>query len=187
MADLKAKVMLKTKGEEANISMKQLVVKLKWTASVDLDLMAFYKNKDGGEGAVFSNLIPGGSLGDLNVPPYIKLSGDAGVGATGGDNEEELRITKLDDIAELYIVALNYTDSSKGIKSTFDKYDGGIVMIDDKGESISVPLNSSEQGNIAIVAKIDNTNPIGAKLVNENRVVSLDTFKNEIPAGNKLF
>lgn len=187
MAELKAKVVLKEKGQEASISMKQLLVKLKWSSNVDLDLMAFYKKKDGTNGAVFSNLIPGGSLGSLNDSPYIQLSGDAGVGAHGGDNEEELRITKLDDIAELYIVTLNYTDASRRIESSFDKHDGGIVMIDDKGESVSVPLDSSEKGNIAIIAKIDNTSPIGAKLINENRIVSLDTFKNEIPGGNRLF
>ncbi len=108
MVDIKPKVVLENKGDEAYVSVKQLLVTLKWTADVDLDLMAFYETKDGKKGGVFSNLYPGGSLGSLNTFPYIELSGDEGVDAKGGDNEEVLRITKLDDMVEVYIT-INYT------------------------------------------------------------------------------
>ena len=47
MAEIKAKVVLKTKGHEAYIPLKQMMVSLKWSSAVDLDLMAFYKAKDG--------------------------------------------------------------------------------------------------------------------------------------------
>lgn len=186
MADLKAKVTLKKKGEEAYVSVKQLMVTLKWTASVDLDLMAFYKTKDGKDGGVFSDNYPGGSLGSLNEFPFIQLSGDEGVGATGGDNEEVLRVTKLDDIAELYICTLNYTDASQKKDTSFSAYDGGITVIDDKGESIAVPLDSSEKGQVAIIAKIDNTGAMGAKLINENKIVDLGTFVSSVPGAKLL-
>jgi uncharacterized protein involved in tellurium resistance len=101
MVEIKAKVTLKKKGEEAYLSVKQLMVSLKWSANVDLDLMAFYKSKDNQVGGVFSDNYAGGSMGNLNSFPYIQLSGDAGVGATGGENEEILRITKLDDMAQI--------------------------------------------------------------------------------------
>ena len=186
MAELKAKITLKTKGDEAYISVKQLMVTLKWSANVDLDLMAFYKTKDGKTGAVFSDNYPGGTMGNLNAFPFIQLSGDAGVGAKGGDNEEVLRITKLDDIAELYIMTLNYTDASQKKDAAFNSYDGGVVLMDDKGESIAVPLNSTEKGHIAIIAKIDNTSPMGAKLINENHIMSLDKFVEIIPGADQL-
>lgn len=186
MAELKSKVTLKKKGEEAYISLKQLMVTLKWTADVDLDLMAFYKAKDGREGGVFTDQIPGGSLGSLNDFPFIQHSGDEGVGATGGDNQEQLRITKLDDIAELYVCALNYTDASQKKNVSFNAYDGGVVVMDDKGESVAVPLDSAEAGHVAIIAKIDNTSPMGAKLVNENKIVDLSTFASTIPGANLL-
>ncbi len=186
MADLKAKVTLQKKGDEAYISVKQLMVTLKWTKDVDLDLMAFYKAKDSRTGGVFSDNYPGGSMGSLNEFPFIQLSGDAGVGAKGGDNEEILRITKLDDLAELYICTLNYTDASEKKDASFGNYDGGIVVIDDKGESVAVPLDSTESGHVAVIAKIDNTGPMGAKLINENRIVTLETFFSDIPGANKL-
>ncbi len=186
MVDLKAKVVLKTKGEEAHISVKQLMVTLKWTKDVDLDLMAFYKAKDGSTGAVFSDNYPGGTMGSLNSFPYIQLSGDAGVGAVGGDNEEALRITKLDDLAELYICTLNYTDASQKKESSFSEYDGGVVVTDDKGESVAVHLDSTDKGYIAIIAKIDNSSPIGAKMINENRIIDLATFAETIPGAKLL-
>lgn len=186
MVELKAKVTLKKKGEEAYVSLKQLMVNLKWSASVDLDLMAFYKAKDGTEGGVFSDNYSGGTLGSLNEFPFIQLSGDEGVGATGGDNEEVLRVTKLDDMAEVYICTLNYTDAINKKDSSFSDYDCGISVMDDKGESIAVPLDSSEKGQVAVIAQIDNTNAMGAKLINENRIIDLATFFESIPGANKL-
>ncbi|HXG66435.1 MAG TPA: stress response protein [Blastocatellia bacterium] len=185
MAQLKAKLTL-NKGESAYISVKQLMVTLRWTAAVDLDLMAFYKTKDGRTGGVFSDQYPGGSMGSLNAFPFIQLSGDAGVGGSGGDNEEVLRITKLDDMAEVYICTLNYTAAINKQDVSFGSYDGGVVLMDDRGESVAVPLNSRDPGTVAIIAKIDNSSFMGAKLVNENRVVDLGTFVASVPGANVL-
>jgi uncharacterized protein involved in tellurium resistance len=181
MAELKAKVTLKQKGEEAHISLEQLMVTLRWTMDVDLDLMAFYKTKDGRTGGVVSDNYPGGSMGSLNSFPFIQLSGDAGVGGTGGDNEEILRIAKLNEMQEVYICTINYTDAINSRASTFNNYDGGVIVLDDKGESVAVPLDSSDQGFVAIIARIDNSSPMGAKLINENRVIDLGTFASTIP------
>ncbi|KJU85584.1 tellurium resistance protein TerA [Candidatus Magnetobacterium bavaricum] len=186
MAEIKSKIVLKKKGEEAYISLKQLRVTLRWSASVDLDLMAFYKTRDGRVGGVFSDNYAGGSMGELNSFPYIALSGDAGVGSKGGDNEEELRITKLDDMAEVYICTINFTDASKDKDSTFSKYDGHVQIVDDKGESIAVPLDSTQSGTVAVIARIDNSGFMGAKLVNENHVIDMSTFRSNIPGASLL-
>jgi uncharacterized protein involved in tellurium resistance len=184
MAELKAKVTLKTKGEEAFVSIKQLMVALKWSAAVDLDLMAFYRAKDGRVGGVFSDNYAGGSMGSLNSFPFIQLSGDAGPQA--GEKEENLRITKLDDLAELYICTINFTDASQSRNTTFNHYDGHVVVQDDTGESVAVPLDSAQPGTVAVIAKIDNTGFMGAKLVNENRIMDLPTFQATIPGANLL-
>ncbi len=186
MATLKPKVTLKTKGAEAYVSIKQLVVSLKWTAAVDLDLMAFYKAKDGKVGAVFSDNYAGGTMGSLNSFPFIQLSEDAGVGATGGENEEVIRITKLDDMAEVYICTINFTDASQGKESRFSKYDAQVTVVDDKDENIVVPLDSSLAGAVAVIAKIDNSGFMGAKLVNENRIMDMTEFQSTIPGANLL-
>ncbi len=174
--ELKTKVVLKQKGEEAYIPIKQLLIKLRWHSAVDLDLMAFYRAKDGRVGGVYSTNYAGGFMGDMNAFPYIHLSDDAGVGSRGGDNEEQLRITKLDDLETVYICALNFSDASAGKNTAFNAYDGYIEIHDDKGESVGVPLNSPEKGVAAIIAKIDNTSFMGPRLINENRVVGMQEF-----------
>ena len=186
MTQLKPKIVLKAKGDEAYISIKQLMVTLTWTASVDLDLMAFYRTKDGQVGGVFSDNYAGGSMGNLNAFPFIQLSEDAGVGARGGANEEVLRITKLDHIQELYICTLNFTDASQNRRASFNQYDGHVVVTDDKGESVGVPLDANQLGTVAVIAKVDNTGFMGTKLINENRILDMSTFQATIPGANLL-
>lgn len=186
MAELRRKITLEKKGEEAYVSVKQLMVSLKWTADVDLDLMAFYRTKDGQVGGVFSDNYPGGTLGSLNTFPFIELSGDEGVGATGGDNEEVLRITKLDHLAELFIVTLNYTDAVEKRQSTFSDYDGSVNVMNDKGETVEVLLNSTDRGQVAVICKIDNSSPMGAKLINMNNIMDLGDFLGTVPGANLL-
>lgn len=179
-------ITLKAKGEEAYIPVKQLKVTLAWSASVDLDLMAFYRTKDGQVGAVFSENYAGGSRGNLNAFPFIQLSADAGVGAHGGPNDETLRVTKLDHIQEMYICAINFTDAVQGRHMAFNRYDGHVTVTDDRGEAVDVPLDSSQSGAVAIIAKIDNTDFMGAKLINENQVIDVPTFQSTIPGANLL-
>ncbi|QTA80999.1 Uncharacterized protein dnl_33180 [Desulfonema limicola] len=186
MSEIKSKVVLKQKGEEAFVPVKQLMVQLKWTQNVDLDIMAFYKAKDGRTGGVFSDQFPGGDKGDLNAFPFIQLDQDAGVGATGGENEETLRITKLDDMTEVYICTLNYTDASAGKEVSFADYDGRVMVMDDSGSSFEVPLDSTDKGHVVVIAKIDTSNPIGGKLINENRVMALGDFFAQIPGADIL-
>jgi tellurite resistance protein TerA len=185
MVELKAKKTL-DKGEGAYIPVKQLMVTLRWTMNIDLDLMAFYKAKDGRTGGVFSDNYPGGTLGELNSFPYIQLSGDEGVGGKGGDNEEILRIARLDDMNEVYICTINYDDAIKKVSSSFSNYDGGVIVLDDKGESVAVPLNSTEKGHVAIIAKIDNSSFIGARLINENKIIDLETFLKDVPGADQI-
>lgn len=186
MVELKPKIILKKKGEEAFISLKQLIVKLQWTAGVDLDLMAFYETKNGQVGAVFSNNYAGGNMGSLNSFPYIQLSGDAGVGATGGNNEETLRITKLDDLAQLYICTINFTEAKAKQNTAFNRYDARVLIVDDTGEAIAVPLDSETPGTVAIIAKIDNSGFIGPRLINENYILDLPSFQETIPGAKLL-
>ena len=184
--ELKTKITLQKKGNEAYLPVRQLLVKLKWRAAVDLDLMAFYKTKDGRTGGIFSDNYSGGSLGDLNRFPFMELSGDAGVGGAGGDNEEVLRVTQLDEMETVYICALNFSGATSDQGQSFAAYDGHVEIMDDKGESFGIPLDSRESGAMAVVARIDNANVMGAKLINENRILSMEAFQSTIPGGDKL-
>lgn len=176
---------LKQKGQQANLgAFKQLKVSLIWTSAVDLDLMAFYKTKDGQVGGVYSDNYAGGTLGDLNRFPFIELSGDEGVGAVGGEYREELRIMKLDDFDELHICALNFTDASSGTK-VFADYDARVEVITDRGESYVVSLDSRQYGPVAVLCQFSG-GLISNSLINNSEVMSLEQFKSKIPGASQL-
>ncbi len=177
---------LKQKGAQAEIgAFKQLKVSLLWTSAVDLDLMAFYKTKDGRTGGIYSDNYAGGSLGNLNQFPFIQLSGDEGVGAAGGDNREELRIGKLDDFEELYICALNFTDASSGADKVFANYDARVQVATDRGEAHTVRLDSSRPGSVAVICKFAG-GFISQSLINDSEVMSLEEFRAKIPGAADL-
>jgi len=98
------------------------------------------------------------------------------VDAKSGEHEEVLHITKLNELAELYIGAVNFTDAVQNRNQSFSNYDAQVAVVDNKGKLAEVPLDSQEPGVVAVIPKIDNTNATGVKLVNENRVMDVATF-----------
>ncbi len=160
---------LKQKGSEANVGgFKQLMVSMKWTTAADFDLAAVYEDKNGKQGLVYF-----GELGDLNNFPYMQLSGDEGVGDKGGDNEETMRITKLDEMNYVWILCWDYGKVQEGSAARFKDSDVSLSVIDDKGNSHNVTLDTGEMGNVAVLATIDNASPVGAKLINESKAGTL--------------
>lgn len=170
-------IVLKKKGDSADLSkrMSNVDVKLSWTKSVDLDLHAFYKTKSGTFGHI--SFVKKGSLSE---PPCILLDKDAGVGATAGDNGENIKIATL-ALVDYVLIATNifrfFGFLSPG--DSFAKYDGKVVVKTDGGDHIEVPLTSEEIGKWCVIAKIDNTNPIAPKVVNINKVQKLEPSRNE--------
>lgn len=163
---------LKQKGAEGYIPLKQLMVSMKWTTAADFDLAAVYQGKDDKLGIVYF-----GDLGDLNQFPYMQLSGDEGVGDTGGDNEENMRITRLDEIAYLWIFCWDYGMVQSGSAARFKDSDIRLSIIDNSGKSITVTVDTGEMGNVCCIATIDNTSPLGAKLINASQVGTLKGLK----------
>jgi len=160
---------LKQKGSEANVGgFKQLMVSMKWTTAADFDLAAVYEDKNGKQGLVYF-----GELGDLNNFPYMQLSGDEGVGDKGGDNEETMRITHLDEMNYIWILCWDYGKVQEGSAARFKDSDVSLSVIDDKGNSHNVTLDTGEMGNVAVLATIDNSSPVGAKLINESKAGTL--------------
>jgi len=177
---------LKQKGANAMIgSFQQLKVSLIWTSAVDLDIMAFYKTGDGHTGGVYSDNYAGGSMGDLNAFPFIELSGDAGVGAVGGDNREELRVSKLDHFEALWIVAVNFTDAAAGSDKVFADYDARVEVVTDKGERHTVDLDSGQSGAVAVLCKFTSSF-MGASLVNNSEVLGFENFRASVPGASAL-
>ncbi len=177
---------LKQKGATAAIgAFKRLSVLLVWSSAVDLDLMAFYRTKDGRTGGVYSDNYAGGSLGCLDAFPFMALSGDAGVGAVGGDNRETMTIAKLDDIAELYICAVNFTDAASGASKVFADYDARIEVETDRNEKHIIALDSTYPGSVAVLCQFK-SNFMGMTLSNNSEVMSFEAFRSNVPGAEAL-
>jgi len=164
---------LKQKGSEANVGgFKQLMISMKWTTAADFDLAAAYEDKSGKQGLIYF-----GELGDLNAFPFMQLSGDEGVGDKGGENEETMRITKLDDMKYVWIICWDYGKVQDGSPARFKGSDVRLSLMDDRGTTHNVTLDTGDMGNVALIATIDNSSPIGAKLINSSKAGTLKGLK----------
>lgn len=163
---------LKQKGQSGYISVRQLLVSMKWTTAADFDLAAVYEDKAGKNGIVYF-----GDLGDMNKFPFMQLSGDEGVGDKGGDNEETMRITRLDDLKLVWILCWDYGMVQKGGGARFKDSDLTLNITDDTGKTASVKVDTGEMGNVCCIATIDNSSPMGPKLVNSSKVGTLKGLK----------
>ncbi len=149
-----------------------LMIAMQWSTAADFDLAAVYEAKDGKEGLVYF-----GELGDLNKFPFMQLSGDEGIGDKGGAKEETMQIAKLDDMKFVWILCWDYGKIQDGSAARFRESDVVLSVIDDKGAAYSVKLDTGDMGNVAVIATIDNSSPIGAKLENTSKTGTLKGLK----------
>ncbi|RKZ87910.1 MAG: hypothetical protein DRR19_13125 [Candidatus Parabeggiatoa sp. nov. 1] len=165
---------LKQKGTEANVGgFKQLMISMKWSTAADFDLAAAYESKTGKQGLVYF-----GELGDLNAFPFMQLSGDEGVGDKEGENEETMRITKLDEMKYVWILCWDYGKMQSGAPARFKDSDVSLSITDDKDSTHNVTLDTGTMGNVALIATIDNASAIGVKLINDSKAGTLKGLKN---------
>jgi len=160
------------KNQTAELSsLKKLVVTMKWTSAVDFDLAALYVPKSGEHGLIYF-----GNKGTLNEFPFIGLDQDSGVGDSGGDNEENLRITKLDEMSKIYLICWDWGSIQSGTSARFVDSDLNITLTSDTGEVNRVCLDDPGIGNILVMAEIK-VSPIGATLINLNKIGTLKNLK----------
>jgi len=165
---------LSQKGASAALGgIKQFMVSLKWTTAADFDLAAAYQRKDGTNGMVYF-----GELGDLNSFPFMQLSGDEGVGDKGGDNEETMRVMKIDDMNFIWILCWDYGAVQDGKSARFKGSDVLVSLTDDTGTNHNVSLDTGDMGNVCLVATIDNTGAMGAQIINSSKAGTLKGLSN---------
>ena len=165
---------LKKKGDSAQIGgINQFMVTLKWTSAMDFDLCAVYETRDGKEGIVYY-----ADQGDLNSFPHMQLSDDEGVGDTGGDNQEDLRVMNLAPMKKIYVFCWDYTAVENGSLARFNNSDISVNIIDDNGKQYNCSLDNNNEGNVVCMAEIDNSSPLGARFTNRSSVGKLNGLEN---------
>ena len=147
-------------GESARLNtsepLTRINVKLQWTASVDLDLHAFLRTRRGEQEHIyFVN----------KVGQSITLDTDAGVGDSGGQNEENITISSLDGFDRILFATKIY---KKG--GCYADYDGRVAVQTNNGDDIQVPLTARKRADWCVIAKIENDSVQGPSVVNVNQV-----------------
>ena len=147
-------------GESANLDtsspIQNVQVKMNWTRAIDLDLHAFYTMKSGS-----SHHVCFGIKRDVQV----FLDHDAGIGDTGGQNEENIVVEKLEGISQIVFATKIYGNGER-----FCDYDGKVVIETSNGDKITVPLSAQQRGKWCTITKIDNRNPDLPQVINVNQV-----------------
>ena len=100
----------------------------------------------------------------------MQLDTDAGVGDRGGQNEENITITSLDDFEKILFATKIF---SKG--GSYQDYDGRVAVQTNNGDDIQVPLTSRERADWCVIAKFSND-------VNGPTIMNLNQVTNSEPA-----
>lgn len=159
---------LKQKGDDAFISVKNLTVRMTWSTAADFDIAALYRTHQGQYGLVYF-----GDLGDLKKFPYIALNKDEGVGDMAGSKQEEMHIAQLQEMKQVWIFCWDYNMVKTGQRARFQDSDVTLNISDEQGNTLSVEIDTGEEGNVCCLAMIDNSSGTGAMLINASRAATL--------------
>ncbi len=113
---------------------------------IDLDLGALYEMADGRKGVIQAL---GNQFGDLNAPPYIKLSGDDRTG--GGGEDLVINLDQLQNIRRILVFAFIY----EGVPA-WDKADGVVTLYPVGAAPIEVKLDESSGTRMCAIALLEN-------------------------------
>lgn len=170
---------LAAKGAKANVeAFEQLKATMSWTSAVDFDLAAIVERKDGTNDIIYFD-----NLGDLNVSPFIKHSGDEGIAGNvkDGGNKEVLTIAKLTEGDKIHLAVWDYS-SIEGNKDTqFANADLKLSLVDNNGKEYdaNMDVSAAGDGNFAILATIDNSGMVPEVI---NQSVATKFTEGKLPA-----
>lgn len=116
--------------------------------NVDLDLGCLYELTDGSKGVVQPL---GGYLGDVNSPPYVKLSGDDRFGSASGETIY-VNLDHRDDIKRLLVFVYIYDQTP-----AFDRTKATVTLYPSNGPRIEIGLDERQpQARSCAVVVIEN-------------------------------
>lgn len=164
---------LKQKGSEVAFgSFRQAMMCISWTTDDNFDLVAVYETKEGETGFVYWD-----EPGDLYHFPFIVLEQEAYVVDCSGDNEQCMRLTRLDPMKYVWILCLDYSRLQDGKSAYFEESGLNLKILIDSDKRYHVNLDTNNKGNVVLIATIDNTSFLETKLLNSSKVGTLKGLK----------
>lgn len=165
---------LTEKGASANLppNVAKTQIFLSWQQPVDFDLLVIAKKKDGSgfDPYYFNN----------KTGPGIALGDDAGVGDSGGSNNEEATIDNAfwDNYESAMIGVIDYGNVQKGDNGRFDTDTPTVMVMGMDGSGTQVvdhlaqPNGEGLDGNAIAIAMLTRTGPVTSfKVVNNETIL----------------
>lgn len=145
---------------------KRIDIDLRWLSEADFEFCLFWKTKDGKTGGVFSINSNKDCFGSLYKFPFIQIVGDQKPPGQGEESFEQIIVTNIDDLSELYIVVINYDAAFEHKNVTFYEHNAHVQIKTDTSECFEILLDSSDAGNVYNVCKIEHTGT-------QNKIISI--------------
>ncbi|MGW4730493.1 TerD family protein [Streptomyces shenzhenensis] len=137
--------------------------------NVDLDLGCLYELADGTKGVVQPL---GGYLGDVNAPPYVKLSGDDRFGSASGETMY-VNLDHRENIKRLLVFVYIYDQTP-----AFDRTHAIVTLYPSNGPRIEIGLDERHpQARSCAVVMIEN---IKGELIVRREVQFVYAFQGEL-------
>lgn len=151
------RIINRTESKEITFN-KRMLIDLIWSSWTEFDLCLFWKKMDGNTGGVFSCEFNHNKedIGSLHKFPFIQIVGDQKPLLQGEESIEQIMATNIDDLSELYIVVINYQAALEDKNVTFNKHNACIEITTDTGNNSEISLDSSNDGYVYNVCKIEN-------------------------------
>jgi len=172
-------------------NLRSMSSSLMWLKDDDLDLMLFYKTKEGDEGVIYSEDLPGGNGGELSEFPHIAC-GEGGVDDSSEDlvSYEKMELNELSPYDKVYFVATNYAELILKKQINFSEYKA-ILKISPRYQEIQedprflLKLTSEDMGSFLIIGEIK-VGEATLILKNINEVMTFEELKEKIPGAKQL-
>jgi tellurite resistance protein TerA len=132
-------------------------------SGIDLDLGCLYDLADGTKGVVQAL---GNQFGDLDRPPYVRLSGDDRTGSNAGGEDLFVNLARAADIQRIIVFACIYSGASG-----FDQANGVVTLTPESGPSLEVRLDERAGGSRMCAIAMLEGGPAGITVRREVRYI----------------
>jgi len=105
-----------------------------------------YQTKTGQRGLVYF-----ADLGHLDHFPYRCLNKDEGVGEDGGEKEEILQISQLDEMKAVWLFCWDYGMVQTGQSARFKDRDVRLTLSNAAGKQIAMSIDTGEKGERSLL------------------------------------
>jgi len=155
---------------------RQAKAALKWVSDeINLDLLVFYKTREGKIGGVYSSDYPTGNPGKLHEFPFIQL------GQSLQPNQQLFKFADLYLYETIQLVVISHEEVKVRTRKSYIEYRPRIELIFDNQQQVQIPLYLRKIGAVLLFCQISTDSAGQIEVLNNIDIVSLKQFQDTVP------